>query len=153
MIWAAGVTWFMTWAVQILMVLVWWTVPFRLPAWYYELRPNVRTSRRTLRWSGLRLYARVAHRINPLAFDRRNPGHASALMTAAETTHAVSFLIVMLVAMVALTTGSSLLAGFLVFWNGTFNLYPVILQRHNRARLSAVTARNRRGRPARVPRC
>jgi Glycosyl-4,4'-diaponeurosporenoate acyltransferase len=36
------------------------------------------------------------------------------------------------------------LAWFLVLWNVLFNLYPIALQRHNRARLRQAAARRAR---------
>lgn len=62
-------------------------------------------------------------------------------MRAAETTHAVTLMVLIVLTGVMFAAGATELSGFLLLWNGLFNLLPVLLQRHNRARLSVAGAR------------
>jgi hypothetical protein len=135
---AAGLAWFLTWGTQIVVSATSWILPFSFPSLYYRSWP-VPCARRLARWFGVVRFGRWARRINPLQFDRRSPRELESTMTAAETTHAMTLLIVTALAVGSLVRGSATLALFLGLWNVLFNLYPVALQRHNRARLRRVS--------------
>jgi hypothetical protein len=131
---AAGLSWFVNWGVQIAVSVVSWMVPVSLPASYY--RAGLRRRGLPLApWFGLDRFGRVARWLHPLPFNRRFPGELEAAMAAAETTHAITFVVVTLLAVGLAERGSATLALLLVFWNMLFNLYPAALQRHNRGRL------------------
>lgn len=131
---AAGLAWFTTWGVQMVVSATFWIRPLFLPSLYYRPWP-LPNARRLARRLGVVRFGRWARWINPLPFDRRSPRELESTLTAAETTHAITLFTVSALAVAFLVRGSTVLALFLVLWNVLFNLYPVVLQRHNRARL------------------
>jgi hypothetical protein len=137
---AAGLAWFATWGIQIAVSLVSWMHPLSLPSRYY--RPASAAGRSRLsrlsqlsRLAGVKRFGRVARWIHPLHFDRGCPQALDARMAAAETTHVITLVAVGMLAVASLARGYPAMALFLAVWNVLFNLYPVVLQRHNRARL------------------
>jgi hypothetical protein len=145
----AGHAWFATWGIQAAVVLTFWTRPFSLPIRYYQ--PLVVGPAWLTRIPGVDRYARVARFFNPLPFDRRSPRTLEAALGAAETTHAITFTVVLALMVLATASGALMTAAFLGLWNVLFNLYPVALQRHNRARLQRLTLRRARVTSSREP--
>jgi Glycosyl-4,4'-diaponeurosporenoate acyltransferase len=139
---AAAYAWFLNWSIQIAVTVASWVHPFSLPPRYYR-PPRQPMPAAWARLSGLRLYGRVVNWLTPLAFDRRSPGEIDAAFRAAETTHAITLATVMVVAAVCLATGAVAAGLCLALWNVLFNLYPIALQRNNRARLSRLALRRR----------
>lgn len=129
---AAGLAWFASWLVQMIVSATSWILPFGRAA---EIAPGL------VRLPGIRRYARVARWIHPLPFDRHAPRDLDAAMAAAEATHAVTFVVVIVLALAALAAGDGAMAVFLTLWNVVFNLYPVAVQRRNRDRLRRVARR------------
>ncbi len=62
-------------------------------------------------------------------------------MTAAETSHLEAFVLVCVVALVALGMAKFTFAGTLLVVNIFMNLYPALLQQQNKRRLDAVIIR------------
>jgi hypothetical protein len=139
----AGMAWFATWGVQIAISVVSWKHPLSLPSRYYRplsLGSGSRFSRLSC-LAGVKHFGRVARWIHPLHFDSGCPQALEARMAAAETTHVITLAVVGVLAVASLTRGCPAMALFLAVWNILFNLYPVALQRHNRARLWRVKRR------------
>jgi hypothetical protein len=136
---AAGLAWFVNWSIQIAVTLIAWRSPFSLPARYYQSfadHSSASSARPApVRVPGLRFYKRVAQWINPFCVDRASPHLLDAAIDAAETTHAVTFGIVGVLALLFAAAGAIGVAACLTLWNVLFNLYPIALQRHTRARL------------------
>ena len=130
------------------MTLVWLTrqvVPFALPAHFYRLRPveadgslyrqlGVHAFKRLLFKSGLQrlnLSARLSHgRTGLIAFERG--------IGDAETDHAIAFLVMIVITLYSAMHGWWAFASWLMLGNGVANVYPIMLQRMNRARLLPV---------------
>ncbi len=148
---AAGVAWFVNWSVQITVTLVSWVHPFALPNRYYQPwgRAHGRPAPRLV---GAWIFEAVVRRINPFpfAFDRRSFATIEGVMRAAETTHALTFTIGIVLTAGFAATGSSLVALCLAFWNVIFNAYAIALQRRNRARIQRL-ARKRAARTTSAP--
>jgi hypothetical protein len=131
---AAGRAWFTLWGIQILVTLWSWVRPF--PA---AVRAPSTPDRLGLsHLPGLDRFGQLAARIHPLQFRARTPLEAEACMANAEATHTVTLLVVTMYAGVVGTWRSVSLAIFLAVWNVVFNLYPIALQRRNRARVSRI---------------
>jgi len=140
---AAGRAWFMNWAVQIAVAVVSWNRPFSLPLRYYQpLRRRVPIW--LLRLAGVRRFASIAHIINPHSFDRRLPVRLETALRKAETTHVITFVLIVLVAGILVARRAILLALCITVWNILFNGYPVAVQRHNRWRLQQLASRRAR---------
>jgi hypothetical protein len=131
---AAGRAWFATWSVQIVVSLIWWTRPFSLPARYYEPF-HAPFGRRLPHLANVDRFQRLAHAIHPFHVTRRSPGDLATVVSAAETTHIVTFGIVSVLSVALGARGATGTGVFLVVWNVLFNLYPVAVQRRIRARL------------------
>jgi hypothetical protein len=136
---APALAWFTTWGIQVAVVMTYWARPFALPDRYYGALVVRRARRR--RMIRLRRFGRVATRINPLTADIRRVSELRAAMRSAETTHAVSLVLVGGAMLAAIAEDADAFAMCLLLWNVLFNLYPVVLQRQNRARLEAVAPR------------
>jgi hypothetical protein len=132
---AAGRAWFVNWGIQIAVTLIAWRSPFSLPERYYQPLAGPHSSAWLARVSGIRFYKRVAQWINPFSIDRGSPRRLDAAIDAAETTHAVTFVIVAVLALLFAAWGAIAVAMCLTLWNVLFNLYAIALQRHTRARL------------------
>jgi hypothetical protein len=130
------------------MTLVWLTrhvVPFAFPPRYYRLQRfeiDGRLYRRlgvvTFKWllckSRLELLnfsARLSHGRTGLHRLERGIGEA-------ETDHAIALLVMVAITIHAATNAWWDLASWLLLANVTANVYPIMLQRHNRARLLPV---------------
>ena len=76
-------------------------------------------------------------------FSGRRSGlrNLSQGMRQAETNHVISFLVLLLTLIYALTRNWYAVAGWLAAVNVIANAYPVMLQRHNRARLELLLER------------
>jgi hypothetical protein len=150
-VFSAGVAWFTTWGIQIVVAISFWVHLFQLPARRdCHDRPLIATIPSSVsRWLGLPLFGRIAGWINPFRYDRHAPHDFDTAMIAAETTHSITFTIVIVLAIVFALRGPVALALFLTLWNVLFNVYPIALQRHNRARLRQLTLRRQSRRDAR----
>jgi hypothetical protein len=136
----AGLGWFMNWGIQMLVSFAYWKRPVSFPPRYY--RPwSAHAPLRLARLLGVEQFGRIARWINPLSFDKRSPRALHAATMAAETTHLITLVLVGALAASFLVRRSLRMALFLGVWNVLFNLYPVALQRHNRARLRRVALR------------
>lgn len=140
------------------MTLVWLMrrlVPFALPHRYHRLRPfeiggrlyrglGIVTFNWLLRKSGieiLNLSARLSHgRAGLVGFERG--------IREAETDHAIVLLVMGVVTLYAAVNAWWALTSWLLLANVVANMYPIMLQRHNRARLRPVlrTLRRRKAR-------
>lgn len=133
------------------MTLVWFTrhlVPFTFPAWYYRLRPfeiDGRPYRRlgvvTFKWlliksriEFLNVSARLSHGRTGLVGFAQGIRHA-------ETDHGIALLVMSVVTIHAAMNGWWAFAGWLLLTNVVANVYPMMLQRYNRARLLPVLQR------------
>lgn len=143
---AAGHAWFICWSVQIVISVASWICPLVLPAPYYETI-RVRSSGKITRVPGLALFGRIAGWVNPLSGGPRGFTRLDGAMIAAETTHAITFAVVSFVALVFVARGIYGLAAWLLAYNALFNLYAVLLQRRNRARLRRIEATRHRPNP------
>jgi hypothetical protein len=63
-------------------------------------------------------------------------------MRQAEANHVISFLVLLLTLIYALTRNWYAVAGWLAAVNVIANVYPVMLQRHNRARVEPLLERH-----------
>jgi hypothetical protein len=130
-------------------------VPFAFPPGYYRLRPfeiDGRLYRRlgvvTFKWllfksrvELLNFSARLSHGRTGLHGLERGIGEA-------ETDHAIALLVMVVLTIYAAMHAWWALVSWLLLANVVANLYPVMLQRHNRARLMPVLERlRRRNRP------
>jgi hypothetical protein len=133
------------------MTLVWLVrqlVPFALPHRYHRLRPfeiDGRVYRDlgivTFKWllfkSGvehLNFSARLSHGRSGLVGLERG-------IRVAETDHALALLVMVVVTLYAAVNAWWALTGWLLLANVVANVYPIMLQRHNRARLLPVLRR------------
>ena len=130
------------------MTLVWLMrhlVPFGLPPGYYRLRSFERDGRLyrrlgvvTFKWllftsriELLNVSARLSHGRSGLHGLERG-------IRQAETDHAITLLVMVLVTAYAAMNAWWTLASWLLLVNVVANVYPIMLQRHNRARLLPV---------------
>jgi hypothetical protein len=143
---SAALAWFTLWGIQIAVVITFWLHPFSLPGRYYRPGP-VHPPPWVRRHTGLRLFNRLARRINRHAFDRRMPLGLDVALGNAETTHVITFAIVGVLALV-LVIPHPAIALFLTMWNVLFNVYPIALQRRNRWRVQRVAEHGARKRRA-----
>ena len=138
------------------MTLVWLIrrlVPFALPHRYHRLRPfeidgrlyrglGIASFNWLLRKSGIELLnfsARLSHGRAGLARLERG-------IRDAETDHAIALLAMAVVTLYAAANAWWAFTGWLLLANVVANVYPIMLQRHNRARLLPVMRRlGRRG--------
>ena len=132
------------------MTLVWFmrhVVPFRFPAGYYRLRPFEMDGRLNRRLCGTFKWLLFKSRVELLNFSARlSPGKAGLLRFAqgireAETDHAIAFLVMIVITIHAVMNAWLALAGWLLLANAVANVYPIMLQRSNRARLLPVRER------------
>lgn len=136
-------------------VVVWWPMVWvgtmsrvvqpRLPEWYHRLRPFEQGGR-VYELVGVRL-AKEALRRGPLAVfnpDLHLPQerttaqleHLAQRMRDAEASHAILFVVTLSVVAHAALRGWWLAAVLTLAFDVLMNGYPVMLQRHNRARLA-----------------
>ena len=137
------------------MTLVWLTrhlVRFTFPPGYYRLQPFENDGRlyrhlgvRAFKWllskSGVELMnfsARLSHGRTGLHGLERG-------IREAETDHSIALLVMVAILIYAITNGWWALAGWLLVANVVANVYPIMLQRHNRARLLPVLEKLRAG--------
>ncbi len=117
----------------------------RLPDRYFELRPFERDGR-VYELVGVRLAKSVLRR-GPLAVfnpqlhlpTERTPGqlaHLAQRMRDAEASHAVLFVSTLAVVVHAIARGWWVAAALALMFDVVMNLYPVMLQRYNRAKLA-----------------
>ena len=120
-------------------------LPLRgLPAFdeYYTLRRWERNGR-IYHWLGVPLFRAavrrgplsLANRALPAAWHTGNPARIESETRAAEGGHAIAFLIVLALAIVAWVRGDPARAAWLAVLNLPMNFYPVLLQRDHRHRL------------------
>ena len=141
-IYAAGVGWFATWSAQIGVSLALRIWPFTLPDIYY--RPlRRRLPRRVARALGMDVCRHLAQRIHPFPCDRASLRELIETTGAAETTHIISFALVATAGLTLAAQGHAGTAASVLLWNIVCNLYPAVLQRYTRARIS-------RGSPIRI---
>lgn len=130
------------------MVLVWLVrqvVPFVLPPRYYRLQ-QVEHDGRLYRRLGVVTFKRllVKSRIELLNVSARLSHGRTGLqglergIRQAETDHAIALLVMLLITIYAGMNARWALAGWLLLANVVANVYPIMLQRHNRARLLPV---------------
>lgn len=130
-----------------LVVVAWaaFVLPLRgLPAFdeYYTLRRWERSGR-VFHWLGVPLFRAVvrrgplslSNRALPAAWHSGDPARIERETRAAEGGHAIAFLIVLVLALVALLRGTPDRAAWLALLDIPMNLYPVLLQRDHRHRL------------------
>jgi hypothetical protein len=130
------------------MTLVWLmrhVVPFAFPPGYYRLRP-FEIDGRLFRRLGVVTFKRLlfTSRIELLNFSARLSHGKSGLrglergIRQAETDHAIAFLVMIAITIHAATNAWWALVSWLLLANVVANVYPIMLQRHNRARLLPV---------------
>ena len=133
------------------MTLVWLmrrVVPFAFPPRYYRPRPFEADGRLFQRF-GIETFKWLLFksRIELLNFSARLTHGKSGLhrlergIREAETDHAIALLVMAVITLQAVTNGRWALAGWLLLANVVANVYPIMLQRHNRARLLPVLER------------
>ena len=119
---------------------------------YYKLRAWERSGR-VYRWLGVPLFRALVRR-GPLSFSNRalpaawqsgDPDRIERETRAAEGGHGIAFLIVLLLAVVALARAQPERAAWLVAFDVPMNLYPVLLQRDHRHRLQEMMRSNELG--------
>lgn len=137
---AAGTAWFANWTIQVTVTLVSWAQPFTLPNRYYQPWWQAEATGMPPLF-GLWIFEEVVRRINPLPFRRHSFATLDEVMRAAETTHAITFVIGTVLAMGMAASGSILTASCLAFWNVIFNAYAIALQRRNRVRIGQLARR------------
>ena len=130
------------------MSLVWLTrhlVPVTLPAHYYRLR-SVETESRLYRRLGVGAFRWLLFKsgLEHLNFSARLSHGRTGLMKfergirEAETDHAIACLVMIVVTLYTAMNGWWAFASWLVLANVVANVYPIMLQRFNRARLLPV---------------
>jgi hypothetical protein len=110
---------------------------------YYELR-RWEQDGRIFNWMGVPLFRSLvrrsplslANRALPAAWHSGDPERIERETRAAEGGHAIAFLMVVVLGLVALLRGSPDRAVWLIALDVPMNLYPVLLQRDHRHRLS-----------------
>jgi hypothetical protein len=135
------------------MTLAWvirYLVRFALPPGYYRLQPFEINGRR-YRYLGVGAFKWLLFKsgVELLNFSARLPRGRLGLyglergIRDAETDHAIALLIMVAITIHAVTNTWWALASWLLLANVVANVYPIMLQRHNRARLLPVLARLR----------
>lgn len=121
---------------------------------YYELRAWERSGR-VFRWVGVPLFRALVQR-GPLSLSNRSlpaawhsgdPEWIERETRAAEGGHGIAFLIVLVLALVALLRGDPARAAWLAVLDIPINLYPVLLQRDHRHRLAEMIRTGQVGGP------
>src|SRR5262245_20064022 len=138
---AAGRAWFINWGIQIVVSIAFWIHPFA------PLKPDRRFGRWSARFArlcGVPCFGKIASRIHPLEFDLHSMAGLQAAMISAEATHRVTCVAVGVIAVAGVASDAIAMAAFLTLWNALFNVYPVVLQRHNLSRVCGVATRLRR---------
>jgi hypothetical protein len=124
--------------------------PLSLPESHFRLKPFEDEGRLYVR-AGIQTFRNllVVTRIDACNRLVRFSGHRTGLQDLArgtrqaEAEHLVSFLVVLLAFVYTFTRGWFEVAFWLAVVNVLANVYPVMLQRHNRARIEAVLRRPR----------
>ena len=135
------------------MTLVWLmrhVVPFALPHRYYHLQ-SFEIDRRLYRRLGVVTFKWLLFksRVELLNFSARLSHGRTGLcglergIREAETDHPIALLVMSVVTLHATLNAWWALAGWLLLTNVVANVYPIMLQRHNRARLLPVLERLR----------
>lgn len=147
-VFAFAVNWLvMTW-VAILGGVLHITMP--LPASYYRIK-QFESDGRLYEFLGVHIFKKLLIR-SPLALLNptiRHKGDRSALvdleskMRDAETGHLFIFIIILLTALYTAMKGWWNFTIWLMLFNILFNVYPIMLQRYNRARLTPILERIR----------
>jgi Glycosyl-4,4'-diaponeurosporenoate acyltransferase len=122
--------------------------PLSLPQSYFRVRRFENGGRLYLRF-GIRIFRKllVVARIDACNWLVRFSGRRSGLQNfakgvrQAETDHLIAFLVVLLVFNYAFARGWYEVAGWLALVNVFANVYPVMLQRYNRARIESLLNR------------
>ena len=137
------------------MVLVWLTrhvVPFALPPRYYRPRPvenDGRLYRRlgvvAFKWLLFKSRIELLNGSARLSRGRTGLHRLERGIREAETDHAIALLVMLVITIYAGVNAWWALAGWLLLANVVANVYPIMLQRHNRARLLPVLAALGRG--------
>lgn len=125
-------------------------VPLSLPRWYMRLKPSGRGQPVYPRF-GIDLFRKMLvttgiDTCNRLVRFSGRPGALRDLargMCKAETYHVVSFLVVLLATGYTIARGWYLVASWFALINVFANVYPIALQRHNRARVQVLLDRLR----------
>jgi hypothetical protein len=139
------------------MTLVWLArqlVPFAFPPGYYRPRP-LEIDGHLFRRLGVVTFKRLLFksRVELLNFSARLFHGRSGLdglergIRQAETDHAIALLVMAVITIYAATKGWWALASWLLLANVVANVYPIMLQRHNRARLLPVLEKLRERNP------
>ncbi len=136
------------WLIVSWVALVGQLVFFRFGPGYYRIRPFEQDGRLYERM-GIRLFQKLVGRgpwavLNPtLRFSRSRAQLASLEeeMCKAEAGHLLAFLMVTVAAGFAVVRGWPDAAGWLMLFNIPLNLYPVMLQRRNRAHVQRISGR------------
>jgi fatty acid desaturase len=133
------------------MSLVWLTrqvVPFALPPEYYRPRPfesDGRLFRRlgvvTFKWLLFKSRVELLNFSARLSHGRSGLHGLERGIRQAETDHAIALLVMVVITIYAATNAWWALVGWLLLANVVANLYPIMLQRHNRARLLPILGR------------
>lgn len=137
------------------MTLVWLTrhvVRFAFPPGYYRLQP-CENDGRLYRHLGVGAFKWLLSKsgVELLNFSARLSNGRTGLhglergIREAETDHAIALLIMVAIIIHAVTNAWWALSGWLLVANVVANLYPIMLQRHNRARLLPVLEKLRAG--------
>ncbi len=147
-VFAFAVNWIvMTWVV-ILGGVLRFTLP--LPPWYYHIR-SFEANGRLYEVFGVRVFKLLLIR-SPLALLNptiRHTGGRNALfdlerkMRDAEAGHLFIFIMMILIVLYTALKGWWSFAAWLMLFNILFNVYPIMLQRYNRARLTPLLERAR----------
>lgn len=127
------------------MTLIWLTrhvVPFALPSPYYRLRPVELDGRlyralgvETFKWLLFKSRIEFLNVSVKLSHGRSGIRGLERGTREAETDHAIVLLVMAAITIYAAGHAWWTLVGWLVLANVIANLYPIMLQRHNRARL------------------
>ena len=133
------------------MTLVWLmrhAVPFAFPPRYYRLRSFENDGglyRRlgvvTFKWLLLQSRVELLNFSARLSHGRTGLNGLERGIREAETDHAIALLVMALITIYAAMKDWWALASWLLLANVVANVYPIMLQRHNRARLLPVLAR------------
>jgi hypothetical protein len=130
------------------MVLVWivrHVVPFALPSRYYRLRPfefDGQLYRRlgvvTFKWLLFKSRIELLNVSARLSHGRTGIHRLERGIREAETDHVITLLVMLVITVYAVMNAWWALVSWLLLANIVANLYPIMLQRHNRARVLPV---------------
>jgi hypothetical protein len=122
--------------------------PFALPPGYYRPRPfesHGRLFRRLgverFKWLLFKSRVELLNVSARLSHGRSGLRGLDRGIRAAETDHTIALLIMVVITIYAVTNAWWALAGWLLLANIVANVYPIMVQRHNRARLLPVLER------------